>query len=283
MARRSAGPTVRAVICKGRVELLDPMPFEEGSLLDVTLVKTGAEVRIEQAEADRTTPSAEPIFFSIKGKPKSADPLEIFADTPNSPVVTVRFRDFATTCPLETYYIIDLLAKHIIAISEPPKPIDKILKKAIRGRSNREIMPGTKAANQIRGELQIATDTLPVDCEAKFSLWAIAGGLAISPARAIANAVTEIPEFAAESDFDVWERTQKKSPRGRAAEQQLATFRAARKQDLRAVFWMLTRATVDRTRRSLSGSGSAVTAKKAELQALAARLKSAAEAVRGKN
>ncbi len=112
--------TIRGIMKSGKVELLDDTTIEDGSLLDITVVKTGTQVRAEAKEKKRNNSKQNAVVFSCMGKPKSADPLVVFQILPKSPRATLAFKDYEFQTHIVLDDVMSALVKHAIQISKPP-------------------------------------------------------------------------------------------------------------------------------------------------------------------
>ncbi|MFK7821100.1 MAG: hypothetical protein AB8G99_20455, partial [Planctomycetaceae bacterium] len=77
MARKKSSNrlTVRGIIKRGRVELLDDVKIEDGCLVDVTIVETREERQLKEAKKARQS-APKPLRFCFVGKKQfTSDPI----------------------------------------------------------------------------------------------------------------------------------------------------------------------------------------------------------------
>jgi hypothetical protein len=250
----------------GKVELLDDTIIEDGSLLDITVVKTGTQVRAEAKEKKRNNSKQNAVVFSCMGKPKSADPLVVFQILPKSPRATLAFKDYEFQTHIVLDDVMSALVKHAIQISKPPASVKTLMTRTLRKRSQMAIGPGTKAAETARNDLFQAIEDQDIDDENQLAIWYLAAAAMTGDSLQLATLVKELPGYAAES------AVYQQSSVGHA----LAEFRQdeiVRHEDkLRKILFQSVYHAIVRARRSLSGKSSDVKLQKKELAELKSRL-----------
>lgn len=250
----------------GKVELLDDTTIEDGSLLDITVVKTGTQVRAEAKEKKRNNSKQNAVVFSCMGKPKSADPLVVFQILPKSPRATLAFKDYEFQTHIVLDDVMSALVKHAIQISKPPASVKTLMTRTLRKRSQMAIGPGTKAAETARNDLFQAIEDQDIDDENQLAIWYLAAAAMTGDSLQVATLVKELPGYAAESSV------YQQGSVGHA----LAEFRqgevAHHEDNLRRVLFQVVYRAVVRSRRSLSGNTPDVKLQKKELAELKSRL-----------
>jgi len=256
----------------GQVVLLDNVSIEDGSLLDVTVVKTGEQVRVENAEqARRSDPVVACPEFSLVGKPTSSNPLTVFQRLPKGHTAKIRCTGYELRPHLVLTDVQLELAQFALRECSPPKSVLVAMKRLIRERSSMGISPGTKANERARGEILTLLDQLRPSDDDALALWHVTAATILGETASIPVFLSEVPQHIAEREL---KKTCDKE--GHAAE----AIRKQVTQDVESSLQLLlsdcVAKAVTRFRRALSGNSDLVRAQKRELSQLKTAFENAA-------
>ena len=261
--------TVRGVMKGGRVEFLDDVDIEEGSLLDIAVVKTATQLRLEEKAAARSVRAPAHIRFGVGGKALSDDPLIAFRAVPKSRVAALRFDGYTCTASLPLDDIQVALADYALTVGAPPPDVKKAIRSALGKRKRMVFSPNTKAAAALENSLLQVLDVPIVDDENTLALWHMAAAAATRNNQYIAQLLAELPVYAAEMDVNHGNRV---STGGHGVANDRAKAIRTHEQALRKLLLVQVRSAVQRARRSLSGSSETEKLMKKEFKEIADKL-----------
>jgi hypothetical protein len=190
----------RGVVKCGKIFLLDNVSIENGSLVDVSVFKSGTEIFQEKALSDRGCKSTSSVPFSLKGKNWRDDPVLVFQDLPKSPTAMIRFQEFVVEPNIEFASVMSALVEHAIASTKPNPDVVKQLKRILRKRIRMEFRPGTQVARSYRHELFQLLERQQVEDENPLSVWLLCAAAITGGNNEIAVLLREYSGFRAEID-----------------------------------------------------------------------------------
>ena len=121
--------TVRGEMKRGRIVLLDDANIENGSLLDITVVRTPDQLKMERQAAGRRS-AAESIRFAFPKKKFSDDPIELFRHSTKTPTPKIRFDGYESTAHVVNDSVQLSFAEFLIGFKKPSAKLLNAFKKA---------------------------------------------------------------------------------------------------------------------------------------------------------
>ena len=260
--------TIRGVFKRGRVELLDSAEIEEGSLLDITVVRSGTEAKLVRKAQQRQDTSVE-IRYAFGRSKLSADPLAVFHHVPKTSVPNVRFEGYATTvpCGMITGAVLVALADYTLELLHPTGRVEAAIRKVMRKRKRNEFGGDSQTSNTHRKELLSLLEAEAEMDDAQIELASLAIGAVTGTASSIPTCLKELPELATCLEVDgVAAR------RGHQYQEQREAAMTRHQDSLRILLIDLLVGYVKVRRRAMSGGGGEDKLTRSELTSIAKRL-----------
>lgn len=273
--------TLRGTVRQGRIVLVDEVDLEDGSILEIRVVKSGTQIRMENEAASRARTQSSPLRFGWTKSKMSSDPIEIAARLPKSNVPKLKFDGYVTPLPLGgfTEDLLKDLATFAIGLSDPPEEIVRKVQTAFRRRNRGALVADSKEAREFNRTIRDELESQALEDENRLALWHVAAAASTRGTAYVVTALNEIPIHAAEIEVDVQHR-QHKGARFSATvvrEEQVAHYQA----ELRRRLFDLLIARVRALRRSYSGSNAELKLARKELGEIASQLTQAQTEVSG--
>ncbi|MEO1529774.1 MAG: hypothetical protein AAFX06_30550 [Planctomycetota bacterium] len=260
---------VRGVIKKGRVELLDDVEIPDGTLLDISVIETPEETSLKTAKRKRDDHPERPLRFGFAGKKlRTSDPLELLQQLPKGDVSTVRFEDYRATCHVLLHEWQCELAEYTLGLHPPPENIAKLFRRGLRQRRRLELAPGSSSANELATRVRELSDQVEVLSEDGMSLWFTALTLITGDTAVVADAMSELFEFAPRVHAE--NACNDTSPTRRHELE--SEGHNLLKSDLRDILFRELRGAASRARKGLAGPEEAIKLLRRELSEIAKRL-----------
>ena len=196
--KKAGALTVRAIMKKGRVEILEDVFISDGSLLDVVVVETAEEKSLKKAKQQRKG-SADPLRFCFVGKKQlTDDPIVFLKRLATSKVSNVRFEKYRATCHVFPCDLQCAMAEFMLSLHPPVEKVHKLFRRMIRRRTRFEFNPGTRIARQFADEIKTEIEKIPIDFENGMSLWFPSISLIAGGVETVSNALVDINEYGPE-------------------------------------------------------------------------------------
>ncbi|MEO1614284.1 MAG: hypothetical protein AAFV88_00455 [Planctomycetota bacterium] len=262
--------TVRGVMKKGRVELLDDVEIANGTLLDIVVVETPEESRLKTAKKKREV-SPKPLRFCFVGKKQlTDDPLLFLKRMSNSTVSNVQFENYRATCHVIPSDLQCALATYMLGLRPPSEKVAKAFRAAIRQRTRFEFNPNTRKAQKLVDEIREKLDQVEEDSEDAIGLWHSAIHPITADAKTINQTLKELFVFGPQ--LAVWAAEQKKSVGATEAGKIERASKEKMTRDLQVMVLDQLKKAAIRSRRKNSGTSETDKLVRKELSEIAKRL-----------
>ena len=190
----NANLTLRGRVEKGSIVLIDDVMIADGSLVDVTIVQTPEQIRLDKAASERAAIES-PLLFRLKGGQYTPDPLELLSEQEIIKKATIQFEAFDTKVESSFERIQEVIIAVILEETSHPAWLAKAVAKLVKDRFNLLFDPKAKAGQDRLRKLAAEIESIDDTSDYQIALWHQVLSLLASDGRAIPEAIHQTVEL----------------------------------------------------------------------------------------